>query len=366
MQAEQTTVAPLLPVIVLTGFLGSGKTTLLRALLRDPALSRTAVIVNEFGEIGIDHDLIEASDESLIELTTGCLCCKVRSDLVLTLRDLAQRRAAGTVVPFERVVIETSGLADPAAIVQALMADRDLALGYRLGHVVCTVDGALGMSTLDQHAQSLRQAAMADRLVLTKSDRADAHIAALGARLAALNPGAQLLVAAHGALAAGDLLDARPYDADALGAGVRAWLDAEDGTKAEASPAETATGVSWRHAAVHDPQIGTWSLTRTAPLRAATLALFIEALTEHAGASLLRMKGIVCVAEDPEHPAVLHGVQHVFEPPQWLPRWPSADRRTRLVFIGRAIPIDWIDALLDALEAEVAEVAPMPQAQAAP
>lgn len=341
----QTPVVPLMPVVsgsvvpvsVITGFLGSGKTTLLKQLLRDPALGRTVVIINEFGEIGIDHDLIEASDEDFIELTTGCLCCKVRSDLVMTLRDLARRRTEGTLPAFERVVIETSGLADPAAILQALMVDRDLAGLYCLGDVVTTVDAVLGLATLDSHAQSVRQVAVADTLVLTKGDLAGSVDPVLMERLAVVNPGAGLRHAVNGRLAAADVFGLAPQRQSRVPPpGVYRAL-------------EDAAG----HDSVHDPRIGAWCMARETPIHAVTLALFIEALMEHCGTRLLRVKGIVNVTESPGQPAVIHGVQHVFHPPEWLDRWPSDDRRTRLVFIGEAVPAAWMQALLDVLDDDV-------------
>ena len=206
------------PVSVITGFLGSGKTTLMRRLLRDPAMGRTAVIINEFGEIGIDHDLIESSDENFIELTTGCLCCKVRSDLVMTLRDMARRRTAGELPPFERVLIETSGLADPAAILQALMIDRDLAGLYMLGVVVTTVDSVLGLDTLARHRQSTRQVQVADRILLTKGDLA-LPAAGLLDRLERLNPGARRFQVQQGEIAASTLFDGEAGTAPARRAG---------------------------------------------------------------------------------------------------------------------------------------------------
>jgi len=387
------------PVSVITGFLGSGKTTLLRSLLRDPALGRTAVIINEFGEIGIDHDLIEASDENFIELTTGCLCCKVRSDLVMTLRDLAARRADGRLPAFERVLIETSGLADPAAILQALMIDPDLAEVYSLGQVITTTDTLLGLSTLDQHAQSVRQVAVADRIVLTKSDMPGADPDAVSARVSAINPGAEQIVVVQGEILAERVLRRQGTDAHARGAALADWLKThggeEDGKShttehftEHASEYTTERGREHGHAAplarvgdgsstdlharagshadLHDPHIGSYCLRREAPIRAVALALFLQALTEHCGAGLLRVKGIVHVAEAPDRPAVIHGVQHVFHPLQWLDRWPSDDRRSRIVFIGEAIPARWIDALLDVLDEEVEDEQQRQRAQAAP
>ena len=197
----------MIPIWVLTGFLGSGKTTLLGRLLKSPGFSRTAVIINEFGEIGLDHDLIETSDESFVALQTGCLCCAVRDDLVLTLEDLLRRRAAGTVPPFERVVIETSGLADPAPILHALMMGPACAGQLVVAGVVTTVDAVNGWRTLDRHLEAIKQVAMADRLLLTKTDLLEMPATALTARLAALNPAAQLLSATFGEVEANTLFD---------------------------------------------------------------------------------------------------------------------------------------------------------------
>ena len=334
----------MIPVSVITGFLGSGKTTLLAHLLRDPAMSRTAVIINEFGTIGLDHDLIETSDESFVQLSNGCLCCNVRSDLVLTLSDLAARRAAGTVPQFERAVIETTGLADPAPILHALMTDRDLCEVYALDGVVTTVDAVTGLATLERHREALRQAAVADRIVLTKTDMREAGASAVKARLAAINPGAPVLAAVHGAIAPAALFDAGIYDASGKLPDVQAWL---------AHETVAATGGHAHHH--HENDITTFCIVRDEPVRAVTLALLLSALAENCGAELLRMKGIVRVTEAPDRPAVIHGVQHVYHAPVWLERWPSDDRRTRMVFIGRNIRESWVKNLLELLDAEVAD-----------
>ena len=333
----------MIPVSVITGFLGSGKTTLLAHLLRDPAMSRTAVIINEFGAIGLDHDLIETSDESFVQLSNGCLCCNVRSDLVLTLGDLAARRAAGTVPQFERAVIETTGLADPAPILHALMTDRALSEVYALDGVVTTVDAVTGLATLDRHREALRQAAVADRIVLTKTDMPEAEAGAVKARLAAINPGAPVHTAVHGAIAPGALFDAGIYDAAGKMPDVQAWLAHE--------AVAAARGHAHHH---HADDITTFCIVRDEPLRAVTLALLLSALAENCGADLLRMKGIVRVAEAPDRPAVIHGVQHVYHAPVWLEGWPSHDRRTRMVFIGRNIRESWVKNLLELIDAEVA------------
>jgi G3E family GTPase len=326
--------------LILTGFLGSGKTTLLGRLLRRPEFSRTAVIINEFGEIGLDHELIEASEDSLIELQTGCLCCKIRNDLATTIHDLLRRRDEGVVVPFTRLVIETSGLADPAPVLHTLMTDAAIAERVVLGGVVTTVDAVNGVDTLDREEISAKQAAVADRLLLTKTDLASPQPALL-ARLKELNATAPVLIAQHGEIDARDLLNGSLYDPHTRSLDVRSWLGFDRGAR--------------EHHHGHDG-IDAYALVRREPLRAVTLTLFLETIAEHCGADLLRLKGIVNVLESPERPAVIHGVQHVFHPPTWLSGWPSPDRRTRMIFITRNIPRGWTEALLAALDAEVADV----------
>ena len=334
----------MIPVSVITGFLGSGKTTLLARLLRDPAMCRTAVIINEFGAVGLDHELIEASDESFVQLSNGCLCCNVRSDLVLTLGDLAARRAAGTVPPFERVVVETTGLADPAPILHALMTDRDLCEIYALDGVVTTVDALSGIATFDRHEVSLRQAAVADRIVLTKTDVPGVDARAIKERLAAVNPGAQVMTVVHGAVTPAALFDSGIYAVNGKHPDVQAWLAHE--------AVAAAGGHALHH---HEDDITSFCIVREEPLHAVTLALMLSALAENCGTDLLRMKGIVQVAERPGQPAVIHGVQHVYHAPVWLDEWPSDDRRTRMVFIGRNIRESWVRNLIDLLDAEVAD-----------
>jgi G3E family GTPase len=309
-----------IPISVITGFLGSGKTTLLSRLLRDPALARTAVIVNEFGEVGLDHLLLEASDEEVVLLEGGCLCCKVRGDLVRTAGDLLARRERGEAA-FDRIVVETTGLADPAPILQALMTDREIADRLRLDSVIATVDCAAGGATLDAHPQSVKQAALADRIVLTKSDLADSS--ALSERLRKLNPAAPQFTALHGAVDAGLLFNSEHQ---------RSVPDAS-------------------HA--HADGVTTFCLRRSEPLHAVTLSLFLQTLAEHCGAKLLRLKGLVDVAETPGRPALIHGVQHVFHPPAFLDAWPDDDRSTRIVVICQGLDAGWLHDLLEALEDEV-------------
>ena len=310
-----------LPISVVTGFLGSGKTTLLSRLLRDPAFARTAVIVNEFGEVGLDHLLVEASDEEVVLLEGGCLCCKVRGDLVRTAGHLLARRARGDAA-FDRIVIETTGLADPAPILQALMTDRDIAHALRLESVIATVDCAAGDATLDAHPESVKQAALADRIVLTKTDLADPS--GLAARVRRINPSAPQLVALHGMVDARRLFDGSPYERPLY-----------------TSESHAESGVT------------SFCLRRSAPLHAVTLSLFLQLLAEHCGAKLLRLKGLVNVVESPGRPALIHGVQHVFHPPAWLETWPDDDRTTRIVVIAQGLDAAWLQDLIEVLDDEV-------------
>jgi G3E family GTPase len=327
----------MVPVSIVTGFLGSGKTTLIGRVLRDPAFARTAVIVNEFGEIGLDHHLIASSDETLLALTTGCLCCAVRSDLVATLLDLHARRSAREIA-FDRVLIETSGLADPAPILHALMTDADVAHGHRLDTVLTVVDALHGNGALDRHPEARRQAALADRLVLSKTDLAG-PAETLRERLAMLNPGAPLMLASD-IVPASLFTQANPEARAARLAGMP--------EASVRSPFERAR---------HTDDIETFTLRCDRPVPALALTLLLQALAEHCGARLLRLKGLVDVAEMPGQPALIHGVQHVFAPPEFLPGWPSADRTTRLVFITQGVPSHFPARLLQAIEAEVLEEA---------
>jgi len=316
------------PVFVLTGFLGSGKTTLLSSLLAHPGMGDTAVVINELGEVALDHLLVRQVTEEVVLLGSGCVCCTVRDDLVSTLQDLASMREAGSIPPYSRIVVETTGLADPAPIIQALIGTGRLRGAFRLTGLVGTVDAVFGSRQLDEHPEALKQAAIADQLVITKADVArPREIEALRRRLRALNPGAALIESSPGAFPGPDLLfDPAVFHLDAKPEAVKRWIRDE----AHQQAAEGHGDPGHRH----DKRVATFCIRIAEPLEWERVLEWLELLLASRGASLLRMKGLLNVAGK-RNPTVIHGVQHIFYPPSELVAWPDADRSTRIVFVTR-------------------------------
>jgi G3E family GTPase len=348
-----------IPLAVLTGFLGAGKTTVLNRLLKAPEMAASLVIVNEFGEVGIDGALVEASAEGIVELASGCLCCTLRGDLVDTLTDVLARLDDGRLLKLNRVIVETSGLADPAPVLHTIMRHPMLVTRFRLDAVLTVVDAVNGAATLDNHAEAVKQAAVADRLILTKSDLvADPMaLAPLVDRLQALNPRAPVIDAQKPWRVA-DLLDAGLWRADGKTPDVARWLDAaalDIGLKTHGLARPVAGAAPRPH---YDGAIRSFSLVTDKPVPVGALDLFLDLMRSAHGERLLRMKGIVRIKEDPARPLVLHAVQHVLHPPAQLAAWPDDDHRTRLVFITRDLDEEFVRRMFGTLIGEVSSDTP--------
>ncbi len=354
-----------LPVSVLTGFLGSGKTTLLQHLLHHPDMSRTAVVINEFGEVGLDHLLVAKASENMVLMDSGCVCCSIRGDLVDTLRDLFLKRVRGEIPEFERVIVETTGLADPAPIIHTLMTEPLLAARFRLDGVVATVDAVHGMGQLDDHPESVKQAAVADRIVLTKTDAAlPAATLALCRRLNSINPAAPIIPAAFGQVDPATLFNAGLFNPETKSPDVVRWLK-EEAYRTEQEHGHHDHGHEHGHdhghdhehhhhhdhdhdcgpdcdhhhhdVNRHDDRIRAFCIVTDRAVSWNSLVDFMEALIALRGSDILRVKGLLNVVESPDRPIVVHGVQHMFHPPVQLNEWPSDDHRTRMVFITRDV-----------------------------
>lgn len=337
---------PPIPLSVITGYLGSGKTTLLNRILKDPSMADTAVIINEFGEIGLDHLLVDQASDGILELSSGCLCCTIRGDLVTTLEDLLRRIDNGRMEKLARVVIETTGLADPAPILHTVMLHPYLLMRYRLESVITLVDAVNGGQTLATHKEAVRQVAVADRLVLTKTDLLNANdakdtLTTLTFHLRELNPGAIILETQLDEARPEHLFDAGLYDPASKIPDVAKWLNAQ--AYEDAHHHDHSHDVNR-----HGDKIRAFTLSTDRPIAASALEMFLDLLRSAHGPKLLRVKGIVQIAEDPDRPVVIHGVQHVFHPPATLEAWPDADHSTRMVFITHDLAEGFVRRMFEA------------------
>lgn len=348
------------PVTILTGFLGAGKSTLLNRILKDPDMRDAAVIINEFGDVGIDHLLVESSGDSIIELSDGCLCCTVRGELVDTLAMLMDSMQTGRIRPLKRVVIETTGLADPAPVMQAIMGNPVIATNFDLDGMVTVIDAVNGLQTLDNHEEARKQVAVADRLIVSKSEMDGAvSAAALEARLRSLNPRAPILDAGREEAGKASILVTGLYDPNSKIADVGRWLRDEMALDAHAHEHDDHGHHDHDHHGHHhhdvhdvnrhDGSIRSFSIVESQPIDPMALEMFIDLLRSAHGEQLLRMKAIVALSDKPDRPVVLHGVQNIFHAPVRLPAWPDpADRRTRMVIISKDLPESFVKDLFDA------------------
>ena len=324
-----------IPVTVITGFLGSGKTTLLSSILKEKEMQKTAVIINEFGEIGLDHALIEHTDENIVELQSGCICCTIQGDLNKTLIDLFDKMMNGKVSSFNRILIETTGLANPVPIIHTLMSSIELIRIYSLDGVITVVDSINGEKTLDLHEESLKQLALAEKIILSKTDIVDKdEINSLIYRIKEINPVSQIVFSKFGNIPLEEIFGLGAYDPYKKSEDVKKWLAAEKYKDKK----------HHHHHDVnrHSENIRAFSMMSENPVNMIAFSFFRDMITAALGANLLRMKGIINIAGE-ERPAVIHGVQHIFHPVQWLETWPDNDRRTKLVFITQNIKKEQIE-----------------------
>ncbi len=356
-----------IPVTLVTGFLGSGKTTLINAALRSPELAKTVVVVNEFGEVGLDHKLFARSSDSVVVLENGCLCCTVRSDLVGTLNSLFHSRQAGEIPLFDNVVIETSGLAEPGPVLQAFLSEPTLDGLYRVAGVLTLVDAVNWRGASEEHDESVRQVALADKIRITKLDLAggdrDEVEAEIRRELRRINPSAEIDVVDWTSASVAKLLTSKGFDAADPKADPRPWLTVE----AHLDSGESHTDACGHDHHVHDHShhqhethshfnhlrdkaIESFVLTREAPLSREELQFLLDGIAQNLGSGLLRVKGLVNIAEEPGRPAVIQGAQHLLHTMTWLDQWPDGDHRTRVVFITQGIPRANLRDVIDLLD----------------
>ncbi len=363
--------------MIVTGFLGAGKTTLLNRLLLDARLARAVVFINEFGDIGLDHLFVKKIDDDMILMASGCLCCTIRGELIDALENLLRERDNGRLGEFDRVIIETTGLADPAPILHTFMSHPYLLLRFRLDGVVTVVDAINGAETLENYPEALKQAAIADRLVVSKSDLINSEDLRhrrerLFTRLAKLNPTARLLDNSHD-FDVKNLLDAGLFDPSTKSPQVANWLNIEKLLLERRSPGQ-GESIACGHDHVHEHDevhahaveneraeinrhgeaIRSFCLVSESALALSACNLFLEMLRSAHGPNLLRIKGVIALADDLSRPLVIHGVQHIFHPPVRLESWPDSDHRTRIVFIVKDLDPNFVEGLYSAFAGQIA------------
>ena len=332
-------------ISVLTGFLGSGKTTILTSLIKQKQMANAAIIINEFGEVGLDHDLIETTDENVIELQNGCICCTIQDDLKTTLLDLLKKMEKGDISPFNHVIIETTGLADPVPIIHTLMTSLDLQRIYSIDGVITVVDSINGETTYNTHEESVKQTAFADRIILSKIDIADkATVNSLTKRIKSINPKVTLIKSYKDSILVSELLGLNDYNPQNKEWNVRDWLDIEKNKSNNRSHNHHDHQNHNHDVNRHGDNIETFAMVTSQPVSMTVVNFFLELLMSQMGENILRIKGILNI-KGQSCPAVIHGVQHIFYPLEWLEKWPSEDKQSRLVFITKNIKKDTIDDL---------------------
>ena len=341
-----------IPVTIVTGFLGSGKTTLINAGLKSPDLAKTVVVVNEFGAVGLDHQLYTSSNDAVVVLENGCLCCTVKSDLIATMNSLYHDRARGDLPDFNNVVIETTGLAEPGPVIQAFLSEPTLDGLYRVVNVVTVVDAVNWASTAEKHDEALRQVALADEVLISKLDiKGDDVYAELSAQLQAMNPVARISKINLNTDAVAPLLMHKGFDAADPMADPSEWLSIATYEAYEQKKEDT-EGVSDQDIPSHLAAKGIESfvLTRANPITREELEFLLDGIGQNLGPSLLRLKGLINILEEPGKPAVVQGVQHLLHNVTWLEKWPTADERTRIVFITQGVARDQLKEMIELLD----------------